>query len=194
MNRNIWTRALMESAALNEKILNDDAFLSVCGQFGELMVECFRRQQNLYVCGNGGSHCEALHLAEELTGRFRKNRRPLGALALGEATHSTCVGNDYGFEEIFARQLEGLGRAGDLWVGLSTSGNSQNVIRAAQVARAKGIKSVALLGRDGGELKSMVDLAIVVPENSTDRIQEVHLKVIHIAIEACERALFPENY
>lgn len=184
----------MESAALNEKILKDDAFLSVCGQFGDLMVECFRRQQNLYVCGNGGSHCEALHLAEELTGRFRKNRRPLGALALGEATHSTCVGNDYGFEEIFARQLEGLGRAGDLWVGLSTSGNSQNVIRAAQVARAKGIKSVALLGRDGGELKSMVDLAIVVPENSTDRIQEVHLKVIHIAIEACERALFPENY
>lgn len=194
MKRNVWTRALTESAALNEKILKDEAFLAVCGQFSDWMVECFRGEKNLYVCGNGGSHCEALHLAEELTGRFRKNRRPLGALALGEATHSTCVGNDYGFEEIFARQLEGLGRAGDLWVGLSTSGNSQNVIRAAQVARAKGLKSVALLGRDGGELKSMVDLAIVVPENSTDRIQEIHLKVIHVAIEACERALFPENY
>lgn len=194
MNRNVWTRALTESAALNEKILKDEAFLAVCGQFSDWMVESFRGEKNLYVCGNGGSHCEALHLAEELTGRFRKNRRPLGALALGEATHSTCVGNDYGFEEIFARQLEGLGRAGDLWVALSTSGNSKNLIRAAQVARAKGLKSVALLGRDGGELKSMVDLAIVVPENSTDRIQEIHLKVIHIAIEACERALFPENY
>jgi len=135
-----------------------------------------------------------MHFAEELTGRYRKDRRALGALALGDASHVTCVSNDYGFEYIFSRQLEGLGRKGDLLVGLSTSGNSKNVILAFETAKRMGIRTVALLGKGGGQLKSMADLAIVVPGQSSDRIQELHIKLIHTVIEVLERELFPEHY
>jgi D-sedoheptulose 7-phosphate isomerase len=135
-----------------------------------------------------------MHFAEEMTGRYRKDRRPLGALALGDAAHTTCVSNDYGFDHVFSRQVEGLGRKGDLLVGLSTSGNSKNVCLAFEAARAKGIRTVALLGRDGGKLKGMADLAIVIPAQTSDRIQEMHIKLIHTVIETVERKLFPENY
>jgi D-sedoheptulose 7-phosphate isomerase len=135
-----------------------------------------------------------MHFAEEFTGRYRKDRAPLGALALGDASHVTCVSNDYGFNEIFARQLEGLARSGDLLLGLSTSGNSENVIRAFAAAQKIGIKTVALLGRDGGKLKDLADLAIVVQAQTSDRIQEMHIKIIHTVIETVERELFPENY
>jgi D-sedoheptulose 7-phosphate isomerase len=135
-----------------------------------------------------------MHFAEELTGRYRDERRPLGALALGDPSHTTCVSNDYGFEYIFSRQLEALGRGGDVLIGLSTSGNSMNVIRAFEVAKSKGIVTVALLGKGGGKLKEMADLSIVVPAQTSDRIQEVHIKLIHTVIETVERALFPENY
>ena len=135
-----------------------------------------------------------MHFAEEWTGKYRKNRRPIGALALGDASHSTCVGNDYGFEHIFKRQIQGLGRSGDLLVGLSTSGNSKNVILAFEAAKKIGMKTVALLGRDGGLLKEVADIAIGVPGNTSDRIQELHIKIIHIVIESVERQLFPENY
>jgi D-sedoheptulose 7-phosphate isomerase len=135
-----------------------------------------------------------MHFAEEWTGKYRKNRRPIGALALGDASHSTCVGNDYGFEHIFERQIQGLGRSGDLLVGLSTSGNSENVILAFEAAKKIGMKTVALSGRDGGLLKEVADIAIVVPGNTSDRIQELHIKIIHIVIESVERQLFPENY
>jgi D-sedoheptulose 7-phosphate isomerase len=135
-----------------------------------------------------------MHFAEELTGRFRKDRKALGALALGDPSHTTCVANDFGFDHVFARQLEGLGRGGDLLVGISTSGNSKNVLLAVEAAKEKGIKTVALLGRDGGKLKELVDLAIVIPSQDSDRIQEMHIKIIHTVIETCERAIFPENY
>jgi len=115
-------------------------------------------------------------------------------LALGDSSHVTCVSNDYGFQYIFSRQLEGLAKKGDALIGLSTSGNSQNVIEAFQVAKSKGLKTVALLGRDGGKLKELADLAIVVPAQTSDRIQEMHIKLIHIVIELIERELFPENY
>ena len=135
-----------------------------------------------------------MHFAEELTGRYRKDRRPVGALALGDPSHVTCVSNDYGFEHIFARQLEGLGRRGDLLIGFSTSGISKNVIQAFDVAKKLGLRTVALLGRDGGQLKAKADLGIVVPGASSDRIQELHIKLVHISIEVLERELFPENY
>ena len=135
-----------------------------------------------------------MHFAEELTGRYRKDRAPLGALALGDPSHITCVSNDYGFEHIFTRQLMGLSRKGDGLLGLSTSGNSKNVIHAFKAAKKKGLFTVALLGRDGGALKDMADLSIVVPGQTSDRIQEMHIKIIHTAIEAVERDLFPENY
>lgn len=118
----------------------------------------------------------------------------MGALALGDPSHVTCVGNDYGFNEVFSRQLRGLARAGDLLVGISTSGNSENVIRAFESAKEIGVKTVALLGRDGGKLKGMADLAIVIPAQTSDRIQEMHIKLIHTVIETVERQLFPQNY
>lgn len=145
-------------------------------------------------CGNGGSHCDAMHFAEELTGQFYKPRKPLGAIALGDASHVTCTSNDFGFEHIFSRQVEALGRSGDVLVALSTSGNSKNVIKAVEKAKVMGIKTVGLLGKDGGVLKSMVDVAIVVPAKTSDRVQEVHIKIIHTVIETLERQLFPENY
>lgn len=177
-----------------ENCLSSPDFLNRCESFSKTLTETFKNDKNLFVCGNGGSHCDALHFAEELTGRFRKNRRALGALALGEAAHLTCTSNDYGFSHVFARQLEGLARPGDMFVGISTSGNSQNVIEAVEVARKKGLKTAALLGKDGGKLKEIVDLALVVPSDQTERIQEMHIKIIHVAIESMERQLFPENY
>ena len=135
-----------------------------------------------------------MHFAEELTGRYRDDRAAMGALALGDPSHMTCVSNDYGFEEVFARQLSGLGRPGDVLLGLSTSGNSENVCRAFSVAKSRDIKTVALLGKGGGRLREMADIAIVVPADTSERIQEIHIKVLHTVIESVERALFPENY
>ena len=189
-----WKSSLKEAHQTLSHFMEDPTAMQKCQEFSKLLVETFRAQKNLFTCGNGGSHCDAMHFAEEFTGRYRKDRRPLGALALGDPSHVTCVSNDYGFTEIFARQLEGLGRAGDALVGLSTSGNSENVIRAFQVAKAKGLRTVALLGRDGGKLKDMADLAIVVPAQTSDRIQEIHIKLIHIVIETVEREIFPELY
>jgi len=174
--------------------LTSERNIELCALFSEAILNTVNSEGNLFVCGNGGSHCDAMHFAEEWTGKYRKNRRPIGALALGDASHSTCVGNDYGFEHIFERQIQGLGRSGDLLVGLSTSGNSKNVILAFEAAKKIGMKTVALLGRDGGLLKEVADIAIVVPGNTSDRIQELHIKIIHIVIESVERQLFPENY
>ncbi|MBP7845641.1 MAG: SIS domain-containing protein [Proteobacteria bacterium] len=158
------------------------------------MIECLKNGGTLFTCGNGGSHTQAMHFAEEWTGRFRKNRKPVASLALGDSSHVTCVGNDFGFDQIFSRQLEALGRKGDMVLLFTTSGQSPNLVEAAKVAKTKGIKCIGILGRDGGVLKNMVDLAIIVPAQSSDRIQEIHLKILHIAIESTERALFPENY
>jgi D-sedoheptulose 7-phosphate isomerase len=135
-----------------------------------------------------------MHFAEEMTGRYRKDRRPLGALALGDPSHVTCVSNDYGFEFIFSRQVEALANKGDMLIGISTSGNSKNVINAVMAAREKGMTTVALLGKGGGQLLELVDLAIVVPGNTADRIQEMHIKILHTVIETVERAIFPEHY
>jgi D-sedoheptulose 7-phosphate isomerase len=189
-----WRRSLLEARDTLEKVLASDEFLGLCAQFSKLLIETYRAGGKVFSCGNGGSHCDAMHFAEELTGRYRKDRRPLGALALGDASHVTCTANDYGFEHIFSRQLEGLSRPGDVLIGLSTSGNSANVIRAFESAKGLGVRTVALLGRDGGKLKGLADLALVVPAQTSDRIQEIHIKIIHTVIETVEREIFPENY
>ena len=191
---NVWKKSLQEASQCLNDFLSSNENLKLCDHFSKALVETINAGGNLFTCGNGGSHCDAMHFAEELTGRYRKNRKPLGALALGDPSHVTCVSNDYGFDHIFSRQLEGLGRKGDLLIGLSTSGNSKNVIMAFEAAKKMGIRRVALLGRDGGALKSMADIAIVVPGSSSDRIQELHIKLVHIVIETVERELFPENY
>jgi D-sedoheptulose 7-phosphate isomerase len=190
----IWKSCFAESARCLEQLSSSAEHLELCGRFSRLIAETIRGGGNLYACGNGGSHCDAMHFAEEFTGRYRGNRRPVGALALGDPSHTTCVANDYGFEHVFSRQIEGLGRAGDLLIGFSTSGNSKNLLMAFEAAKKKGIRTAALLGRGGGALKNVADLAIVVPGETADRIQELHIKIVHIAIEAVEREIFPENY
>lgn len=190
----VWTQCFKDAQITLDQFLNDPKQIESCVQFSQILIEAYRKGQTVFSCGNGGSHCDAMHFAEEMTGRYRKDRRPLGALALGDASHVTCVSNDYGFQYIFSRQVEALGRAGDVLIGLSTSGNSENVIQAMQAAKAKGLKTVGLLGKDGGKLKSLVDLAIVVPAKTADRIQEMHIKLIHTVIETVERDLFPEHY
>jgi len=190
----VWQNAFQEAQATLTQFASDRALVDKCVQFSEMLLSTFKKGGNAFSCGNGGSHCDAMHFAEELTGKYRKDRKPLGALALGDASHVTCTSNDFGFEHIFERQLRGLGRKSDLLLGLSTSGNSKNVLRAFAAAKEIGITTVALLGRDGGELKSAADLAIVIPAQTSDRIQEMHIKLIHTVIEAVERELFPENY
>jgi D-sedoheptulose 7-phosphate isomerase len=158
------------------------------------MVESYKNNGRMFSCGNGGSMCDAMHFAEELTGRFRKERKPLAAMAINDPSHLTCVSNDYGYDVVFSRYVEAWGNKGDVLLAISTSGNSPNVLLAAEAAKKKGMKVIGLLGKDGGKLKNMVDVAIVVDSPVSDRIQEVHIKCIHIFIEGIERSLFPENY
>lgn len=160
----------------------------------QTFVASFKNKGRVFSCGNGGSMCDSLHFAEELTGRYRKDRAPLPATGISEAGHITCIANDFGFDHIFSRFVEAWGQSGDTLLAISTSGNSANVIKAVEVAKSKGMKVVGLLGKDGGKLKSMVDVPIIVDCPITDRIQEIHIKCIHIFIEGIERALFPENY
>jgi D-sedoheptulose 7-phosphate isomerase len=194
MHKEIWKNGFEDALKCLKAFSSNEENLRKCEEFSKLLVQTYKSGGRVFSCGNGGSHCDAMHFAEELTGRYRKDRKPLGALALGDAAHTTCVSNDYGFEFIFSRQLEGLARGGDVLLGLSTSGNSKNVIRAFESAKKIGIKTVALLGRDGGLLKGLADISIIVPGETSDRIQELHIKLIHLVIETVERELFPENY
>jgi D-sedoheptulose 7-phosphate isomerase len=156
----------------------------------EQVASCLRSGGKLMLCGNGGSAADSQHIAAEFTGRFIHDRRPLAAMALSTDTSAlTCIANDYSFEEVFARQVEALGRTGDCLLAISTSGNSPNVVRAAEVAKRAGMAVIGLLGRDGGRLASMCDLPIIVPENSTARIQEAHIFIGHTICGLTEQAL-----
>ena len=190
----VWKEALGSANRLLEEFVANPEQLKHCERFTDMVVETYQNNANVFICGNGGSHCDAMHFAEELTGRYRFDRKPLGALALGDPSHVTCVGNDFGFEHIFSRQLAGLGRPGDLLIALSTSGNSKNVGNALQTAKERRIRSVALLGRDGGWLKDLADHVIIIPAKTSDRVQEMHIKLLHTVIEAAERKLFPSAY
>lgn len=193
-NKEVWVNCFQDAQKTIDQFRNDPNQIEKCMKFSQILIETFKKGGNVFSCGNGGSHCDAMHFAEEMTGRYRKDRRPLGALALGDPSHVTCVSNDYGFKFIFSRQVEGLGRHGDALIGISTSGNSENVILAIEAAKKKGMKTIALLGKDGGKIKDLVDLAIIVPAQTADRIQEMHIKLIHTVIETVEREIFPENY
>ena len=140
--------------------------------------------------GNGGSMCDALHFAEELSGRYRDHRPSYAAIAIADPSHLTCAGNDYGFDEVFSRFIEGVGFEGDVFLGISTSGNSRNIIRACEVCKDKGLKSICLLGKDGGKLRELCDLPLIVPHTGyADRIQEVHTMIIHIMIRGIEEMM-----
>lgn len=153
-----------------------------------LMAEALNNGKKIISCGNGGSHCDAMHFAEELSGRYRENRRALAAIAISDPSHISCTANDYGYDFVFSRFIEGLGNEGDVLLGISTSGNSKNIINAVQAAREKGMKVVVFSGKDGGKLKGVADAEIIVPHfGYADRIQEIHIKVIHILMLLIEK-------
>jgi D-sedoheptulose 7-phosphate isomerase len=174
-------------AAIDLKRAFFDAELDHILRQADDMAERLRRGCRVLVCGNGGSAADAQHLAAELSGRYRKERRALAGIALTTDTSAlTAIGNDYGFDQVFSRQVEALGRPGDLLIGISTSGNSPNVVRAVEAAKGLGMRTLGLLGRDGGKLKALVDDALVVPSPVTARIQEVHQMIYHFWCEALD--------
>jgi len=153
----------------------------------DLMVEAFQNKGKVLSCGNGGSSCDASHFAEELTGRFREDREPLPAIAINDSGYITCAANDFGYDRIFSRFVRGVGQKGDVLLAISTSGNSINVVRAAEMAKQKGLKVVGLTGKNDGDLSEFCDVQIKVPYSKyADRIQEVHIKIIHILIQLIE--------
>jgi D-sedoheptulose 7-phosphate isomerase len=186
--------ALAESSAALEALRRNDEALAAISTAGATLAAAFRAGGRVFSCGNGGSMCDAMHFAEELSGRYREDRAALPAQAISDPGHLTCVGNDYGYERVFARYLEAHGRAGDVLLAISTSGTSANVLRAAETARARGVKVIALTGKPGTTLGTLSDVEVCTPGGRyADRVQELHIKVIHILIELVERALFQRS-
>lgn len=187
MSNQLFVKNLDEHAALITALyaLND-----VVNHVGDVASQCLMNGGKILFCGNGGSAADSQHLAAELTGRFMEDRRPLAAMALStDSSALTCIANDYSFDEVFARQVVGLGRAGDLLIGISTSGNSRNVIRAVQEAKKIGVQTVGLLGRDGGQLLHLCTHSILVPSQVTARIQEGHILIGHTLCGLIEQKL-----
>lgn len=179
---------LEEARVVLSRFLDDDANLESIDLAARLLSESFKAGGKVLSCGNGGSHCDAMHFAEELTGRFRDNRPGYAAIAISDPSHISCVSNDFGYEYVFSRYVEAVGREGDVLLGISTSGNSGNIIKAVEAARAKGMKVILLSGKDGGQMAGMADVEIRVPHfGYADRIQEVHIKAIHIMIQLIEK-------
>lgn len=182
--------ALLEGKSVLENFLADQNAVSSIEEAASIMVSALRDGKKIMSCGNGGSHCDAMHFAEELSGRYRENRPALAAMAISDASHISCVGNDYGFDFIFSRMVEAMGSEGDVLLGISTSGNSKNIIQAVEAARKKRMKVVLLSGKDGGKLAGLADVEIRVPHfGYADRIQEIHIKVIHILIQQIEAGM-----
>ncbi|MFD1871945.1 D-sedoheptulose 7-phosphate isomerase [Hymenobacter bucti] len=182
---------LAEARTVLDQFLANEANLACIAQAAELMAVSLRNGGKILTCGNGGSLCDAQHFAEELSGRYRADRPALAAIALTEASHMTCVANDYGFEFVFSRFVQALGRRGDVLLAISTSGNSPNVLNAAAAAKAAGMQVVSLTGKNGGKLADLSDVEIRVPHfGFADRIQEVHIKAIHILIMLIEKLVF----
>ncbi len=183
---------------LKENILTKEKILAECvgtiEKIGTVLTEALKKGNKLLFCGNGGSAADAQHIAAELVGRFCQERKALAAIALTTDTSIlTCLGNDYGYEFIFSRQVEALGQSGDVLIGITTSGNSQNVLGAIQVAKARGLTTVALTGRGGGKIARLADVSLVVPSSNTQRVQESHITIGHILCSLIEEALFPSQ-
>ena len=179
---------LKESSDLLNKILDDKPFIDTIEKASKIMIDSINQGNKIISCGNGGSMCDAMHFAEELTGKFREERKSLPAISISDPSHITCVGNDYGFENIFSKFIEGLGNSGDTLLAISTSGNSKNVIKAADYCKKNNINVISLTGGDGGKLSDLSDVEIRVPHfGYSDRIQEIHIKIIHILILLIEK-------
>jgi D-sedoheptulose 7-phosphate isomerase len=181
----------IEAQEVLTSFISDDANILAIENAGALIVNSFKQKGKLMSCGNGGSMCDAMHFAEELSGRFRNNRPSLPALSISDPSYMSCVINDYGADAVFSRFIEGMGFSGDVLIAISTSGNSKNVINAAQTAKDKGMKVIALTGKTGGELAALADVEIRAPHSEyADRVQEIHIKVIHSLIHYIELNMF----
>jgi D-sedoheptulose 7-phosphate isomerase len=191
--KSIVSQELNEAQKVLENFLNDPEQINKIEAAARLMADSIMNNGKIISCGNGGSHCDAMHFAEELTGRYRDNRRALPAICISDVSHISCVSNDYGYEFVFSRYIEGLGQPGDILLGLSTSGNSANVIRAVEAAKAKGMKVILMSGKDGGKLAGAADVEIRVPHfGYADRIQEIHIKIIHIFMLLIEKMVLQD--
>jgi D-sedoheptulose 7-phosphate isomerase len=185
------TQSLQESQQVLADFLANPAKIESIEKAADVLVGALKKGNKILTCGNGGSHCDAMHFAEELSGRYRENRPALAAMAISDPSHISCVSNDFGYNYIFSRFIEGLGNAGDVLVGISTSGNSENIIEAVKAAQAKGMEVILLTGKDGGKLAAYGCHEIRVDHfGYADRIQEIHIKVIHILIQLIESKLF----
>lgn len=181
---------LNEAAEVLNKFLSDDHNIAQIEAAAKLIADSFKQEGKVLSCGNGGSHCDAMHFAEELTGRYRDNRPGYAGIAISDPSHLSCVSNDFGYDFVFSRYVEAVGRKGDVLFGLSTSGNSGNILKAIEAAKAKGMKTIALTGKDGGKMAGLADVEIRVPHfGYADRIQEVHIKIIHIVIQLIEKEM-----
>ena len=188
---NLITQSLQESQQVLADFLANPAKIESIEKAADVLVNALKNGNKILSCGNGGSHCDAMHFAEELSGRYRENRPALAAMAMSDPSHISCVSNDFGYNYIFSRFIEGLGNKGDVLVGISTSGNSANIIEAVKAAQAKGMEVILLTGKDGGQLAAYGCHEIRVDHfGYADRIQEIHIKVIHILIQLIESKLF----
>jgi D-sedoheptulose 7-phosphate isomerase len=187
--------SLREASSALDALLNNTTALQTIEEAAKLLIATFEGKGRVFSCGNGGSMCDAMHFAEELTGRYRLDRPALAATAISDVSHMSCLGNDYGYEKVFSWYIEAHGRVGDCLVALSTSGTSKNIIRAAQAAQLLGMNVIILSGKTNEVLSSLSTVYVCTPGGKyADRVQELHIKVLHIFIEMIERHLFPENY
>ena len=184
------TQRITDSINTKKNLLTNSELLNITAKLSHEIVETIRNGNKLILCGNGGSASDALHFAGEIVGRFQRERNAWPAVVLNaDVATMTAIANDYGYDEVFARQTEGHAKAGDLFIGISTSGNSENVYKAVEAAKKKGAKTAALLGRDGGKIAKVVDYPVIIPSKITARIQECHIMLIHIMCEIAEQEL-----
>lgn len=189
--KNYIINQINDSAATKKAIVENEALINMLVEVAQACVEVYRKGKKILIAGNGGSAADAQHFAAELVGRYGFDRPSLPSIALTtDSSNLTAIGNDYGYEYVFSRQLEGLAQEGDLFIGISTSGNSQNVMNAFVSAKDRGVTTVALVGRDGGKMAHMADYAIIVPSNATPRIQESHLLIEHMICDIIEKEIF----
>lgn len=194
MINEIKNSLLEAKTALNKLISNEETLICIKAA-AEILINTFENEGRVFSCGNGGSMCDAMHFAEEFTGRYRKNRRGYPAVSINDPSHIACVGNDYGYDYIFSRYLESHGRKGDCLLGISTSGTSRNVIEAEKQAHNHGMKVISMTGKPCSEIENYSDVCICTPGGDfADRVQELHIKVLHILIELVERHFHPELY
>jgi D-sedoheptulose 7-phosphate isomerase len=190
MSKLIIENNFKEAQEILQQFISNAKNLEAIEQAGKALVKAFSEGNKVISCGNGGSMCDAMHFAEELSGRFREDRRALPAVSISDPSHISCVGNDYGYEKIFSRYLEAFGNKGDVLLAISTSGNSKNVINAIQTAKQKGLTVIGLTGKDGGKMAELCDVEIRAPHSAyADRTQEIHIKVIHSLIHYVETNL-----